>query len=57
MLANDAPLPTQLVFNPTDKTFTIAKGADIKLPLQVKIQLRQGGSVVSEKLVMLTNEF
>ena len=33
------------------------KGADIKLPLQVKIQLRQGGSVVSEKLVMLTNEF
>ena len=57
VLANDAPLPTQLVFNPSDKTFTIAKGADIKLPLQVKIQLRQGGSVVSEKLVMLTNEF
>jgi hypothetical protein len=57
VLANDAPLPTQLVFNPEDKSFTLAKGADVKLPLQVKIQLRQGGSVVSEKLVMLTNEF
>jgi hypothetical protein len=57
VLANDAPLPTQLVFNPENKTFTIAQGADIKLPLQVKIQLRQGGSVVSEKLVMLTKEF
>jgi hypothetical protein len=57
VLANDAPLPTQLSFNPDNKTFTLAKGADVKLPLQVKIQLRQGGSVVSEKLVMLTNEF
>lgn len=57
VLANDAPLPTQLTFNPQDKSFTLAKGADVKLPLQVKIQLRQGGSVVSEKLVMLTNEF
>jgi filamentous hemagglutinin family protein len=57
VLANDAPLPTQLTFNPDNKTFTLAKGADLKLPLQVKIQLRQGGSVVSEKLVMLTNEF
>jgi hypothetical protein len=57
VLANDAPLPTQLVFNPDNKTFTIAQGADIKLPIQVKIQLRQGGSVVSEKLVMLTKEF
>ena len=56
VLANDAPLPTQLTFNPADKSFTLAKGADVKLPLQVKIQLRQGGSVVSEKLVMLTNE-
>ncbi len=57
VLANDAPLPTQLTFNPEDKSFTLAKGAEVKLPLQVKIQLRQGGSVVSEKLVMLTNEF
>jgi hypothetical protein len=57
VLANDAPLPTQLTFNPEDKSFTLAKGADVKLPLQVKIQLRQGGSVVSEKLVMLTSEF
>jgi hypothetical protein len=56
VLANDAPLPTQLTFNPEDKSFTLAKGADVKLPLQVKIQLRQGGSVVSEKLVMLASE-
>ena len=57
VLANDAPLPTQLTFNPDDKSFVVAKGAEVKLPLQVKVQLRLGGSVVSEKLIMLTNEF
>ncbi|MEY4733805.1 MAG: hypothetical protein RLZZ464_1871, partial [Pseudomonadota bacterium] len=57
VLANDAPLPTDLTFDPESNTFKLAKGSNLKLPVQVKIQLRQGGSVVSEKLVMLTNEF
>jgi hypothetical protein len=56
VLANDAPLPTQLMFNPEDNTFSLAEGAELILPLQVKIQLRQGGSVVSEKVVILTKE-
>lgn len=53
VLANDEPLPTNLVFNPAEKTFTLSKDAALSLPIQVKIQLRQGGSVVSEKIVML----
>ncbi len=53
VLANDAPLPTGLAFNPAEKTFSLAKSGEVRFPIQVKIQLRQGGSVVSEKIVML----
>jgi hypothetical protein len=53
VLANDAPLPTGLAFNPAEKTFSVAKNGEVRFPIQVKIQLRQGGSVVSEKIVML----
>jgi hypothetical protein len=42
---------------PNDKSFTLANGSDVKLPMQVKVQLLQGGGVLSEKLIVQTRGF
>jgi hypothetical protein len=53
-LEDGSPLPSGILFNVANRSFSVPKLADVTLPITVKIALVRGKNVLSDKILVVT---